>query len=91
MYNNGTKLFCMVYDDIEFFIKLLVRSIYLYRSQLYIGDKDYVNEMIEHHSMAILTCEGNLQKIQSERVKWLATNIIYTQEKEIEYEAIVAN
>ena len=64
---------------------LLVTFIYLYRNQIYIDDKDYLNEMIEHHSMALLTSEEILQKTNSERVKKLAENIISTQEKEIKY------
>ena len=64
---------------------LLVLFIYLYRNQVYIEDTDYLNEMIEHHSMALLTSEEILQKTQSERVKKLAENIIKIQEKEIEY------
>ena len=59
--------------------------IYLYRNQLYIEDKDYLNQMIEHHSMTLLTSEGILEKTKSERVKKLAENIILTQEKEIGY------
>jgi hypothetical protein len=59
--------------------------VYLYRNQMYIEDRDYMSEMIEHHSMAILTSEEILQKTHSERVKKLAENIIITQEKEIEY------
>ena len=66
-------------------IFLLVVFVYLYRNQLYIEDKDYLEEMIEHHSMALLTSEEILQKTQSERVKKLAENIISTQEKEIAY------
>jgi Ca2+/Na+ antiporter len=64
---------------------LLVVFVYLYRNQVYIEDTDYLEEMIEHHSMALLTSEEILQKTQSERVKKLAENIISTQEKEIEY------
>jgi len=64
---------------------LLVVFIYLYRNQVYIEDRDYLNEMIEHHSMALLTSEEILQKTKSERVKQLAENIISVQEKEIEY------
>ena len=66
-------------------IFLLVVFIYLYRNQLYIEDKDYLEEMIEHHSMALLTSEEILQKTQSERLKKLAENIISTQENEIAY------
>ena len=64
---------------------ILAIFVYLYRNQMYIEDKDYLSEMIEHHSMAILTSEEILQKTHSERVKKLAENIIITQEKEIEY------
>jgi len=66
-------------------IFLLVIALYLYRNQIYIEDRDYLLEMIEHHSMALLTSEEILQKTSSERVKKLAENIISTQEKEIEY------
>ena len=66
---------------------LLCTFIYLYRGQIYIYDKDYLNEMIEHHSMALLTSEEILQKTSSERVKRLAENIISTQQAEIKYMA----
>jgi hypothetical protein len=64
---------------------MLCVFIYLYRNQIYIEDKDYLEEMIEHHSMAILTSDEILQKTKSERVKKLAETILTTQEKEIEY------
>ena len=64
---------------------VLIIFVHLYRNQVYIEDKDYLNEMIEHHSMAILTSEEILQKTNSERVKRLAENIIATQRKEIDY------
>jgi len=66
-------------------IFLLVIFIALYKKQFYVDDNQYLNEMIEHHSMAILTSEEILQKDPSPRVKKLAENIIGTQEKEIEY------
>ncbi len=59
--------------------------LYLYRNQMYIYDEDYLKEMIEHHSMALLTSEEILQKTNSERVKKLAENIVSTQEAEINY------
>ena len=64
---------------------LLSIFIYLYRNQVFIYDKEYLSEMIEHHSMALLTSNEILQKTSSERVKRLAENIITTQEAEIEY------
>ena len=63
----------------------LVVFLYLYRNQIYIQDDDYLKEMIEHHSMALLTSEEILQKTQSDRVRKLAENIVSTQDKEINY------
>jgi hypothetical protein len=59
--------------------------LFLYRNQIYIDDEDYLREMIEHHSMALLTSEEILQKTQSDRVKKLAENIVSTQNAEINY------
>ena len=64
---------------------ILFVFIYLYRTQEFIDDKDYLQEMIEHHSMALLTSNEILQKTKSERVKKLAETILLNQEKEIEY------
>jgi hypothetical protein len=63
----------------------LVVFIYLYRNQIYINDNDYLSEMIEHHSMALLTSEQILEKTQSEKIRKLATNIVDTQQAEINY------
>jgi len=63
----------------------LVVFLYLYRNQMYINDKDYLSEMVEHHSMALLTSEQILEKTQSEKVRKLATSIIQTQQAEINY------
>jgi Ca2+/Na+ antiporter len=83
MFDTHMKTVSGIYYVSLFFV--LVVFVYLYRNQVYIEDKDYLNEMIEHHSMALLTSEEILQKTHSERVKKLAENIIVTQEKEIEY------
>jgi len=83
MYDNHMNSLSVYYYLSLCFV--LVTFIYLYRNQIYIDDKDYLNEMIEHHSMALLTSEEILQKTNSEKVKKLAENIISTQEKEIEY------
>jgi hypothetical protein len=63
----------------------LVVFLYLYRNQIYINDNDYLSEMIEHHSMALLTSEQILEKTQSEKIRKLATNIVDTQQAEINY------
>jgi len=83
LFDIHMRIISLYYYLILFFI--LSIFIYLYRNQLYIEDKDYLQEMIEHHSMAVLTSEEILQKTQSERVKKLAETILTTQEKEIEY------
>ena len=83
MYDFHMNSFSLVYYLSLSFV--LIIFVYLYRNQVYIYDKDYLNEMIEHHSMALLTSEEILQKTGSERVKRLAENIISTQQKEIEY------
>ena len=57
--------------------------IYLYRAQKYITDKEYVKEMIEHHSMALLTSNKILEKTDNYNVSKLAKNIIQKQEDEI--------
>ena len=83
MYDLHMKIISYEYYLPLFF--LLVVFVNLYRNQVYIEDRDYLNEMIEHHSMALLTSEEILQKTKSERVKRLAENIISTQQKEIDY------
>lgn len=83
MYDSYMRVISLYYYLLLFF--MLSVFIYLYRNQMYIEDKDYLEEMIEHHSMALLTSDEILQKTKSERVKKLAENIITTQEKEIEY------
>jgi hypothetical protein len=62
---------------------LLVLTIYLYKIQYGIGDKDYLREMIEHHSMALLTSDSILKKTDNQNVANLAKQILTTQEKEI--------
>jgi hypothetical protein len=58
---------------------------YMYKTQQYIYDIDYLNEMIEHHSMALTTSGEILKKTSDPKVKILASNIINTQEEEIQY------
>ena len=67
-----------------FFFVLLIALIFIYKKQLFIDDKNYLEEMIEHHSMALLTSNEIIGKTKDDKVKLLATNIIKTQEREIE-------
>ncbi len=56
-------------------------SLWLVRSQATIDDVDYMQAMIPHHSIAILASER--AKIEDERVRKLADEIIDAQEREI--------
>ena len=62
---------------------LLVLFIYFYRTQYAIKDRQYLEEMIEHHSMALLTSNEILKKTDSYNVSKIAKNIIQTQKDEI--------
>jgi len=57
--------------------------IYLYRKQVAIYDKQYLEEMIEHNSMALLTSEQILTKTNNYEVAKIAKNIIQKQKDEI--------
>ena len=68
----------------QFITLLILLFIYLYRIQFGIDDKNYIREMIEHHSMALLTSKNILEKTKNPAVTNLATTILLTQKKEIE-------
>ncbi|MGO1470681.1 MAG: DUF305 domain-containing protein [Tissierella sp.] len=60
---------------------VFVSSFYLMRNQTTIDDVDYMEGMIPHHSIAILTSKR--ANIKDSRVRKLADDIIKAQEKEI--------
>lgn len=62
---------------------LLVLFIYLYRKQMAVNDKQYLEGMIEHHSMALLTSKEILKKTDDYNIAKLAKNIIEAQKNEI--------
>ena len=62
---------------------ILALFVYLYRKQVAINDTQYLEGMIEHHSMALLTSEQILNKTDNYDVAKLAKNIIQQQEDEI--------
>jgi hypothetical protein len=62
---------------------LIAVFIYLYRKQIAINDKQYLEGMIEHHSMALLTSEEILKKTDNYDIAKLAKNIIQTQNDEL--------
>ncbi|WP_312731559.1 DUF305 domain-containing protein, partial [Enterococcus sp.] len=62
-------------------IIVFVGSFFLMRNQTTIDEVDYMEAMIPHHSIAILTSER--ADIEDPRVQELADDIIDAQEKEI--------
>ena len=60
---------------------MIIGAIWLVRSQVTVTDTDYMEGMIPHHSIAILTSER--AKIKDIRVRKLADDIIKAQRKEI--------
>ncbi len=70
--------------NIAIYISALVlfgASLWLVRSQITVSDLDYMEGMIPHHSIAILTSER--AQIQDLRVRELADEIIEAQRREI--------
>jgi uncharacterized protein (DUF305 family) len=60
---------------------LLFSAVWLVRSQVTVSGVDYMEGMIPHHSIAILTSER--AKIEDLRVRELADEIIQAQRREI--------
>lgn len=69
---------------------LLVTAVWLVRSQVTVSGVDYMEGMIPHHSIAILTSER--ARIEDTRVRELADEIIEAQRREIkEMEWLIAD
>jgi len=81
MHDNQYGVLSINWYIILFF--LIAIFIYLYRKQIAIDDKQYLEGMIEHHSMALFTSEEILKKTDNYNVAKLAKNIIQTQKDEI--------
>jgi len=81
MHDHQYNVFSMKYYIL--FGTLLAFFIYLYKTQKYITDTEYLKEMIEHHSMALLTSNKILEKTDNYNVSKIAKNIIQKQEDEI--------
>jgi hypothetical protein len=64
---------------------LLVGFFFLYKKQVFIKEEQYLKEMIEHHSMALVTSQEILEKTRDYRVKKLASDIYNNQTQEIQY------
>lgn len=78
--------FSMMKISMKYYIPLIILVLIFvvaYRVQFYVLDKNYLREMIEHHSMAIFTSNEILNKTHNYEVTKLAKNIIETQNEEI--------
>ena len=62
-------------------VALFIVALFLVRSQILVDDVDYMEAMIPHHSIAILTSER--AQIEDPRVRELADAIIEAQREEI--------
>jgi hypothetical protein len=62
---------------------LLAIFVYFYRKQTAINDKQYLEGMIEHHSMALFTSKEILKKTDNYDIAKLAKNIISQQTDEL--------
>ncbi|WP_416441670.1 DUF305 domain-containing protein [Leeuwenhoekiella sp. A16] len=77
MYKDRNKNFIVL----SMGVLLIAGGILLVRSQVTVSDTDYMEGMIPHHSIAILTSERS--KIKDVRVRKLADEIIKAQRREI--------
>lgn len=78
MYNDKKKNIAILLGSLVLFISALT----LVRTQTPIGDVLYMNAMIPHHSIAVLT--SKMADIKDPEVKKLSEEIIKAQVKEIE-------
>ena len=72
--------------SVKYYVSLFAASavcVYLYRYQIGITDKQYLEEMIEHHSMALLTSDRIVKKTDNYDVAAFSKTIIQQQSDEI--------
>ena len=64
---------------------IIIIMLYMIRTQTFINESQYLSGMIPHHSMAVLMSKRLLEKKLSlePEIKQLVTNIISSQEREI--------
>ena len=69
----------------------MVFSIMAYRGQWLVGDREYLNDMIPHHSMAVLTSRTQIERSHDRRIKQVAETILNAQVKEIALMKLLTN
>ena len=83
LYYSETIILCLG-------VFLVVINIWCIRTQYMVTDEQYILGMIPHHSMAVLMSKKLLQR-KSALCNTFISNIITTQEKEIEYMKQLSN
>lgn len=63
-------------------VAIAVLSVAAFRGQWLVSDREYLHEMVPHHSMALLTSRPRMSS-QNPKVARLAHQIVLTQEREI--------
>lgn len=56
---------------------------YMYRTQIFISDKQYLTEMLDHYESSLLTTNKIILKTNNELVKSFASKIIYNRASEL--------
>jgi len=77
IYYSETSILCLG-------LSLVVINIWCIRTQFMVTSEQYILGMIPHHSMAVLMSKKLLER-KSPLLNNFLSNIIITQEKEIEY------
>jgi hypothetical protein len=68
-----------------FILAILLLFIYLYKKQIFIDDKQYLEKIIEQHSIELQASEEILKKTNSYDVTKIAKNIIQQDEDDLRY------
>ena len=85
VFMNNQMMKKISWNYYSFLFVLLFVLFIVYKKQIGINDQQYLSEMIEHHSMALLTSKEILQKTNNYNVKKLASDIVSGQQDEIKY------
>lgn len=65
-------------------VSLLIISVFLYKKQFFVNDKNYLEATIENNSASLLMSNSIINKTKNDTIKKLAENIVKTKTKEIE-------
>jgi hypothetical protein len=80
IYNENTGYF-----NLLIWVMVSIVLIVLIRKQLLINEQQFLESMIEHHDAAIFMSERIIEKTHDEEIKQFASNIIKTQQPEIDW------